>query len=46
LPLLVAAALLQGDGWPLVTGLAGALLASNGLLVINLISPRGMGWAT
>ena len=43
LPLLGIAALLERDAWPLLTGLAGALLASNALLIINLISPRGMG---
>ena len=42
-PILGAAALLQGDGWPLATGVLGALLASNALLLINLINPRGMG---
>lgn len=42
-PLLAAAALLEGEPRPLVTAVVGAVLASNGLLVINLISPRGMG---
>jgi Flp pilus assembly protein protease CpaA len=42
-PLLVAAALLEGELGPLVTAVLGAVLASNGLLLINLISPRGMG---
>lgn len=43
LPLLALAALLEGEWGPLVTGIVGALLASNGLFVINLINPRGMG---
>ena len=43
LPLLALAALLEGELRPLVTAVVGALIASNGLLVINLISPRGMG---
>jgi leader peptidase (prepilin peptidase)/N-methyltransferase len=42
-PLLAAAALLEGEPGPLVTAVVGAVLASNALLVINLISPRGMG---
>lgn len=42
-PLLTTAALLEGEPGPMVTAVVGALLASNGLLVINLISPRGMG---
>lgn len=42
-PLLAAAALLEGESGPMITAVVGALLASNGLLVINLISPRGMG---
>lgn len=42
-PLLAAAALVEGDSGPMITAVVGALLASNGLLVINLISPRGMG---
>ncbi len=42
-PLLAAAALLEGEPRPMITAVVGALLASNGLLVINLISPRGMG---
>lgn len=42
-PLLAAAALL-GDEWAsLRTALLGAVAAGAGLLVINLISPRGMG---
>ena len=43
LPLLAIAALLEKDWRPLVTGVIGALIASNGLLLINLINPRGMG---
>ena len=42
-PLLVAAALLEGELGPLITAAVGAVLASNGLLLINLVSPRGMG---
>ena len=42
-PLLAAASLIERDGWPLATGVLGALLASNALLLINLINPRGMG---
>jgi leader peptidase (prepilin peptidase)/N-methyltransferase len=45
-PLLAVAALLERDLWPLATGVAGALLASNCLLIINLISPRGWAWGT
>ncbi len=42
-PLLALAALL-GDDWPsLGTALLGSLAAGAGLLVINLISPKGMG---
>lgn len=43
LPLLLLAALLEGEWSPLVTAVIGALAASNGLLVVNLISPKGMG---
>lgn len=43
LPLLAGAALLEGEVRPLLTGVVGALLASNGLLLINLVNPRGMG---
>ena len=42
-PLLALAALLQDDWGSLATGVIGALIASNGLLLINLINPRGMG---
>lgn len=42
-PLLAGAALIGGDWAPLRSALLGALLAGAGLLVINLISPRGMG---
>ena len=42
-PLLGLAALLEGDWGRLLTGVVGAALASNGLLLINLVSPRGMG---
>jgi leader peptidase (prepilin peptidase)/N-methyltransferase len=43
-PLLTVAALFDGTWRPLVTALAGALVAGTGLLVIHLISPRGMGF--
>jgi len=43
LPLLATAALLDGEVRPLVTGVVGALIASNGLLLLNLVNPRGMG---
>ena len=43
LPLLAGAALLEGELRPLVTGVVGALIAANGLLLVNLINPRGMG---
>lgn len=42
-PLLAAAALAEGAWRPLGTALLGAVAASAGLLVIHLISPRGMG---
>lgn len=41
--LLVAAAALDGDWSSLRTALPGALAAGAGLLVINLVSPKGMG---
>ena len=42
-PLLAAAALLEGEWDSLGGALLGALAAGGGLLVVNLISPRGMG---
>jgi leader peptidase (prepilin peptidase)/N-methyltransferase len=42
-PLLGVAALVDGDGNRFLRALLGALLAAGGLLVIHLISPRGMG---
>jgi leader peptidase (prepilin peptidase)/N-methyltransferase len=42
-PLLALAALAEGDWRSLRSALLGALLAGAGLLVVNLISPRGMG---
>ncbi len=42
-PLLALAALLGDDWSSLRTALLGAILAGAGLLVVNLISPRGMG---
>jgi leader peptidase (prepilin peptidase) / N-methyltransferase len=42
-PLLAVAALLGDDGDRFVRALLGALVAAGGLLVIHLISPRGMG---
>lgn len=43
LPLLGLAALLEDEWRSLATGVLGALLASNGLLLVNLVNPRGMG---
>ncbi|HEV2070408.1 MAG TPA: A24 family peptidase [Acidimicrobiales bacterium] len=43
LPLLALAALVDGDWSSLRTALLGSVAAGLGLLVINLISPRGMG---
>ena len=43
-PLLAVAALLDGTWGALGTALLGALAAGTGLLVIHLISPRGMGF--
>lgn len=43
LPLLAVAAGLEGAWVPFVAGLLGAVLASAGLLVMNLVNPRGMG---
>ena len=42
-PLLALAALVEGDWSSLRTALVGSVAAGAGLLVINLISPRGMG---
>ncbi len=42
-PLLVVAALVEGEWSPLRTALLGSLAAGSALLVINLISPKGMG---
>jgi leader peptidase (prepilin peptidase)/N-methyltransferase len=42
-PLLALAALIEGDWTSLRTALLGSVAAGAGLLVINLISPRGMG---
>jgi leader peptidase (prepilin peptidase) / N-methyltransferase len=42
-PLLAGAAVLGHDGDRFARALVGALLAGGGLLVIHLISPRGMG---
>ncbi len=42
-PLLAVAAAVQGEVGPLVRGIGGGLLAANGLLLVHLISPRGMG---
>jgi leader peptidase (prepilin peptidase) / N-methyltransferase len=42
-PLLGAAAVLDGTLRPLLTALAGAVFASGALLVVALINPRGMG---
>ena len=42
-PLLAVAAALEGEWDHFLTALAGAVLASASLLVINLINPRGMG---
>lgn len=42
-PLLALASLLAGDWHPLLTGVVGAAVAANGLLLVNLVSPRGMG---
>lgn len=42
-PLLALAALVEGDWTSLRTALIGSVAAGAGLLVINLISPRGMG---
>ncbi|CAN5796008.1 hypothetical protein BH23ACT1_BH23ACT1_14090 [soil metagenome] len=42
-PLLALAALVEGDWLSLRTALIGSVAAGAGLLVINLISPRGMG---
>ena len=42
-PLLALAALFDGDWSSLRTALVGSVAAGLGLLVINLISPRGMG---
>jgi leader peptidase (prepilin peptidase)/N-methyltransferase len=42
-PLLAAAAALGDDGGRLVRALVGAVLAAGMLLVIHLVSPRGMG---
>jgi leader peptidase (prepilin peptidase)/N-methyltransferase len=42
-PLLGLAALVEGDWSSLRTALIGSVAAGTGLLVINLISPRGMG---
>jgi leader peptidase (prepilin peptidase) / N-methyltransferase len=42
-PLLALAALLEDDWGAFGTALIGALAASNGLLLINLVHPRGMG---
>lgn len=42
-PLLVAAAALDGDWSSLRTAVVGALAAGGSLLVVNLVSPRGMG---
>jgi leader peptidase (prepilin peptidase)/N-methyltransferase len=42
-PLLGLAALVEGDWLSLRTALIGSVAAGAGLLVINLISPRGMG---
>lgn len=42
-PLLAVAALLGGDWDSLRTALLGALGAGAGLLLVNLVSPRGMG---
>jgi leader peptidase (prepilin peptidase)/N-methyltransferase len=43
-PLLAVAALLDGSWGSLATALLGALGAGTGLLVIHLVSPRGMGF--
>lgn len=43
LPLLAIAALLGGEWGRLATAVLGALAASNGLLLIHLLHPRGMG---
>ncbi|MDQ3305935.1 MAG: A24 family peptidase, partial [Actinomycetota bacterium] len=42
-PLLAVAALIGGEWSSLGSALLGALAAGGGLLVVNLISPRGMG---
>ena len=42
-PLLAVAALLEDDWGAFATAVIGALAASNGLLLINLVHPRGMG---
>ena len=42
-PLLAAAALVEGAWGDLATAAIGALAAGNGLLLINLVNPRGMG---
>jgi leader peptidase (prepilin peptidase)/N-methyltransferase len=43
-PLLTVAALVDGEWRSLATALGGALVAGTTLLVIHLISPRGMGF--
>jgi leader peptidase (prepilin peptidase)/N-methyltransferase len=42
-PLLALAALLEDDWGAFATAVIGSLLASNALLLINLVNPRGMG---
>jgi leader peptidase (prepilin peptidase) / N-methyltransferase len=42
-PLLALAALLEDDWKAFLTAVVGSVLAFNGLLLINLINPRGMG---